>query len=356
MKCKNWEVGSTWYIQPSSTMFPDNIDDIINTQFNDYTLLSTCRSAIGLVLDKFKSIKQALVPAFTCHSVIEPFTKRGISVKGYPLKSNLSIDWAGLISMVDDFRPDVILIHGYFGFDTTTQSFQYIAQLRRRGILIIEDQTQTMFSHFNHIYSDFRLGSIRKWMPIPDGAFLQGIVKVRFDEDTELAEAKWNAMRVKSEYIFNGLGEKENFSKLFKDAEYLLDSRSVPHSISKLSLTQACHINENEFKNSRRNNYEFLVNNLPDFEWMTIIFPELPEDVVPFMLPVLIEDRRADFQNYMAQHNVYPTVIWRCPEELDVCIDSVSKSFYNKILCFHIDQRYDIDDMRKVVGIASNFR
>lgn len=356
MRCVNWEVGSTWYTYPSLPIYPDNISGISNARYPDYTLLSTCRSAIGLVLNKLKDVRRAIVPSFTCHSVIEPFIERGISVKGFPIGHNLMVDWAQLISLAEEFKPQMVLIHGYFGFDTTADSYRYIAELKRKGIIIVEDRTQTMFSNFNHIYSDFRLGSIRKWMPIPDGAYLRGLGKEIFEEDTELSDAKWKAMTAKGECIYNGTGEKNVFTSYFKEAEELLDSRKKPYAMAKLSLALASRIKYPEFTTSRRENYKYLASHLNTLDWMTVIFPELPDNVVPFMLPVFVPEQRGGFQKYMAQHNVYPTIIWKCPEEFEGHIDTASRSIYDKILCFHIDQRYDLDDMRQVAGIASKFK
>lgn len=354
MKAKNWEVGSTWYA--------DNYN-----RGNDYqtrirhieeergvTLLSTCRSAISTVLNHVGRGKRALVPSFTCHSVVSPFVDAGYQVKGYPLNENLQIDIDGLSSIVDSFRPDVILIHGYFGFDTVSAASKLIEKCRAQGVVVIEDMTQTMFSDFARPATDYIVGSIRKWFPVPDGAFLSNIRIGGLSEDHELAEAKIEAMRAKNNYIVNGNGTKDFMIK-FSAAENILDSRTQPFAISSYTLSAIDDVDLYGVAKLRRNNYNLLAERILPHSEISVIFPMATEDVVPFLLPVYIREGRSEFQKYMAQHNVYPTIIWKCPEELEKELYPAVQNVYNNILCFHIDQRYDKGDMSKVADIIDSY-
>lgn len=60
--------------------------------------------------------------------------------------------------------------------------------LRERKVVIIEDLTHGMFSSFKRLNADFFIGSLRKWLPIPDGAFIKGVDLDQNDycEDDEL--------------------------------------------------------------------------------------------------------------------------------------------------------------------------
>lgn len=354
MKAKNWEVGSTWYADNY------NSDDGCHSQLRHIeaergvTLLSTCRSAISTVLNHVGQGKRALVPSFTCHSVVSPFVDAGYQVKGYPLNENLQIDIEELSSIVDSFRPDVILIHGYFGFDTVGGASKFLKKCRTQGVVVIEDMTQTMFSTFTRPASDYTVGSIRKWFPVPDGAFLSNIRLNGLSEDYELAKAKIEAMRAKNNYIVNGNGAKD-FMPKFSAAENILDSRTQPFAISSYTLSALNDVDLYGAAQLRRNNYNLLVARILQHHEISIIFPKATEDVVPFLLPVYIREGRSEFQKYMAQHNVYPTIIWECPEELEKELYPAVQNIYNNILCFHIDQRYDKGDMSKVADIIDSY-
>lgn len=354
-KVKNWEVGSNWFLNPSSASNDECSPVPSCPSMDKVALLSTCRSAIGLCLKDIGRLKVALVPSFTCHSVIAPFAKLGMKVIGYPVKKDLSIDWDGVAALVDEHSPDVMLIHGYFGFDTTQNWHSPISELMKRGTAVIEDMTQTMFSCYEHIASDYKVGSIRKWMPIPDGAFLANLDAGCLDEDIELSKAKLDALMSKGEYIYYGTGSKACFMQKFADAENLLDSRSIPRSMSRISYSLMSNTDIAELKRARRDNYNCLASRLREHAELKVIRPELKGDEVPFLLPVYVEKRRSEFQTFMAKHNVYPTVIWRCPDELEHNIDSVSAYIYDSILCFHIDQRYNVGDMKIVGDIVDSY-
>ena len=355
MKAVNWEVGSTWYADDFRTC--DRIPDLRSSLAlpGDITLLSTCRSAISAILSRIPCGRRALVPSFTCHSVVEPFVKAGYDVRSYPLSDSLAIDIDGLSAVVDRFHPDVILIHGYFGFDTVGNSSEYLNRCRAQGIVVIEDRTQTMFSTFRRLEADYVTGSIRKWLPVPDGAFLSGVSITGLSTDMLLANAKIDAMQAKYRYIVSGVGRKEDFMPKFAAAEKILDSRTEPHAISEFALSAIDALDFDAFGHCRRSNYNVLARRLLSHSEFSLIFPVAGADDVPFLLPVYIGAERKDFQSYMAAHNVYPTIIWSCPDELEDGLDAVSRRIYNSILCFHIDQRYDTDDMNRVADIIDSY-
>lgn len=352
MNCKNWEVGSTWYVRPTMPVYSEDIDKRIDAQHLDTTFLSTCRSAISEVLNTVKDVNRVFVPAFTCHSVISPFDAMGIEVLPYPVKKDLSIDWDGLLDLTEKFSPDVILIHGYFGFNTTKGWYNPIGILSRKGITIIEDLTQTMFSTYGFVESHFKVGSIRKWLPVPDGAFLNGLKIQDLTEDKELSDAKWKALLAKGEYIFADKGAKSEFMPKFSDAENLLDSRDQTHSMSKLTYALIGQTDFGYLKTIRQTNYAHLVERLAKHPEVKIIRHQLEESEIPFLLPVYIEQNRGEFQKFMAEHNVFPTIIWKCPEEFNGRINQDANYIYDHILCFHVDQRYDAADMEKVGDIV----
>lgn len=356
IEMKNWEVGSTWFsIAPGAGAAPVNqLYELFHTQ-SPVTFLSTCRSCIGMILDKIGRGGRAIVPGFTCHSVVEPFVLKGYSVYGYSLNENLTVNAEELISLIERVKPAVLLFHGYFGFNNLLELQQLKGLIESHNIIVIEDQTQNMYSTFARAYSDFQLGSIRKWMPIPDGAFVNNIVAVNLSEDSDLARAKTEAMEIKRAYIMEDGYDKQKVMESAIAAERLLDSRKIRHSASVASLDYLSKLDLENFKSIRCKNYSYLSCRLIAHNEIRVIHPDLNDGEVPFMLPVLIESRRAEFQKYMASHNVYPTIIWKCPDEIEGCIDDCTKMIYDRILCFHIDQRYSFEDMKKVGDLVDSY-
>ena len=208
------EIGSTYYLSPrTADSFPKKSLRQPNILKAGESYVSTCRSAIGLCLDKLGiERKVALLPSFTCESVLHPFLKRGYEVYPYPIGRDLKIHWTQFKTVVDEVKPRVILTHPYFGFNTTEELRTQIAELRvNEKIIFIEDMTQSMFSGFKPLPTNYHVGSIRKWMPVPDGAFTTAPFYGN-EEDTELVEAKMKALTEKGEYILNGKGSLDRKS------------------------------------------------------------------------------------------------------------------------------------------------
>lgn len=357
MRGLNWEVGSTWYCLPEdfNNIAITDSENPIDAVVGDGTYLSTCRSAIGVALDTEGGAGVALLPAFTCHSVLESFINRGYEIYSYPLNKDLTVNVESFASIVAAISPAVILVHGYFGFDTLTTLRPIIDKLRDAGVTIIEDMTQTMFSDIERIIADYKVGSVRKWLPIPDGAFIADKSVFISERDEEMSAVQMNAIKAKGEYIFEGKGDKSEIMNMFHEAEELLDSRERPFLMSETSIQILDGHNWNEFMRSRKENYDYLVNRLKVHDEVEVIFDERVEGVVPFQLPVYVKGNRREFQQYMVAHNVFPTVIWRCPDILEDHIDDTTRAIYNEILCFYIDQRYDLKDMEKVADIIDNY-
>lgn len=355
------EIGSTYYLAPHTTdSFPKKSSrrpDILKVQ---ESYVSTCRSAIGLCLDEL-SVKRkvALLPSFTCESVLHPFLKRGYEVFPYPIGRDLKIHWEQFKSVVNDKMPEVILTHPYFGFNTTEDLSNHISELRtNEKIILIEDMTQSMFSGFKTLPANYHVGSIRKWMPVPDGAFTTAPFYT-YEEDVELVEAKIKALTEKGDYILNGKGNKESFRKDFSIAEGILDSRDKAYSMSSTAREIFAHTDIGKLTDIRRMNYQYLLNHILDdsilYRRLAIILDELSYEVCPFHFPVYVREGRSELQQYLAKNDIYATVIWGCPKEFEALINEEARFIYDHILCFHVDQRYNIGDMKRILTTLSEY-
>lgn len=356
------EIGSTfWIMSDSLDGFPQRSlksPDILNV---GESYVSTCRSAIGMALDVVQAERKvALLPGFTCESVIAPFTKRGFEVEPYSLEWGLNIEWASFKKQIEKVRPSVILVHAYFGFDTTHELTAHIQEIRELGIIVIEDMTQSMFSSFAPLHANFHVGSIRKWMPLPDGAFVTlPIADKVTEEDDVLVQAKTKAMTEKGDWIMYGIGEKESLRRSFTDAEEILDSRDRPYLMSSISRELYDTTDISKMREARRMNYYYLENKIWNDEKLACQFesmlPPISRSVCPFHFPVLVKDNRKELQQYLASKDIYATVIWRIPDEFEDKINDSVRYIYDHILCFHIDQRYSIIDMERIVEVLNQY-
>lgn len=355
------EIGSIFFLAPGSTdSYPKKSLKQPNILKAGESYVSTCRGAIGLCLDQLSTErKAALLPSFTCESVLHPFLKRGYKVYPYPIGRDLKIHWDQFKTVVDELKPDVALTHPYFGFNTTEELRNHIAELRtNEKIIFIEDMTQSMFSGFKPLPTNYHVGSIRKWMPVPDGAFTTAPFFSN-EEDKVLVEAKIKALTEKGEYILNGKGDKETFRQDFVTAERILDSREEAYSMSSVAREIFAHTDIDELKNCRWTNYQYLLNHVINDSTLSdrieVIQNELSGNVCPFHFSVYVKTGRRELQQYLAKNDIYATVIWGCPKEFEALINDDARYIYDHILCFHVDQRYNIDDMKRIVNTLSEY-
>jgi hypothetical protein len=73
------------------------------------------------------------------------------------------------------------------------------------------------------------------------------------------------------------------------------------------------------------------------------------------MFPVFVDEGRKELQQFLVKNKIYPTIIWACPDDLLEKVDSTAKYIYDHILCFHCDQRYDLDDMERIGSVIKEY-
>lgn len=360
------EVGSNFWISQDELKVKSS-SELSLAQFgckgNDYAWFSTGRSATSYVLDTIElrnpDVKKvAVIPPFTCHTVIEPFLAKGYEVRTFHVGQDLCSSTADLLNIIDVCQAEVFLFHRYFGIDTIKDIDAIIPTLRNKGIIVIEDCTQCLYSSFSKSDADYWVGSIRKWCGVPDGGFAvcrEGNFKNKPTQmDKELQEAKKEASILKYEYLFEGKGDKSLFLNLYRNAEDILDAQSVYFAISDLSKSIQCNLDVELLKAKRRSNYEIIAKGLVGCEGIKVIFERIDENVVPLYCPILCNDRQV-VQKELVKNSIYAPVVW---PKADCCpqVDKDTDYVYEHILCIPIDQRYGIDDMERVVSVIKSIK
>lgn len=321
--------------------------------------ISTCRSALREILEEVSckvQNKVAFVPSFTCHVCVEPFTEAGYDVFPYPIKLNLTIDWVIFRKLVVEHQPAVILIHGYFGFDTLKHADVEMDWLKQRGIILIEDLTHGMWGRFEHLTVPYHIGSIRKWFETPDGAFIQGLHKdlSSCEEDETLVAAKMKGMEAKGEFLA-GISENANYRELQLQAEELLDQRYETFRMSDMSICILNTYDINEVMQKRRENYRCLHEAIKKMPQLLSVVGDVSQNETPFQIPVFVREGRKELQQYMVANKIFPTIIWACPEALKDKIDEETQFIYDHILCFHCDHRYDTTDINRIISVLQDY-
>ena len=356
------EIGSNFWICPNEGKGgkPLGTPFRFGYQGSDYVWLSTGRSATRLVLQTIeernpKCKKVALLPPFTCHTVFEPFMDFDYEIHTLPLNPDLSINADDIVSCQEQYDAGIVLVHRYYGFDTLPGFNHAVLSLQKKGVIVIEDCTQCLYSSFSISEADYVVASIRKWCGVPDGGFAickEGVFTHKpTQEDSIMVETKRIASELKYQFLIEGKGDKPSFKAKYREGEALLDNQDGYYAIGQLSASIQAELNVEQLKRKRRENYRILLESIQNVNGVKVVFSSLPDDVVPLYFPLFVDDREA-IQDLLADNDIYAPVVW--PKE-DNCppIGEIANSVYRKILCMPIDQRYDVDDMRRIIEVIN---
>lgn len=357
------EIGSNFWLNPNQKYNNKNIGTPLqfNCKGEDFIWLSTGRSSIEFAIRSIEESKPelrkvAVMPSFTCDTVFESFLKRRYEVHYYPVERDLTTTSDVILETVLQCDASIVLFHRYFGFDTLDKQVDRMCDiLRGLGKYTIEDCTQCLYSDIPRADSDFTVGSIRKWTGTPDGGFIVSH-KMRLNNkpvscDVELEKVKIEASFAKYRFLFEHQGDKGDMLAMYRKAEDILNNQTDIYAISEMSVMVQADLNKQELIRKRRENFEIVGNNLTSH--LQPVFKLGTNKEVPLYFPVLVEDR-ATLQKHLVNNAIYAPVVWPKDDKQPLQCDGAENA-YQHLLCIPIDQRYDVDDMNRIVEVINGF-
>lgn len=332
-------------------------------EFNKIFLKSG-RNAFKAICNNIKhDNKNVLFPAYHCETETSPWYESGWKVNYYPVETDFSVNPEKLEKCILANNPSVIVIQSYFGFEALNEKCdEVLGKYKKTGGIVIEDITQSLISDFRHIVSDYYVASFRKFFAIPDG----GILISKRPIDVENIEASNEAISqialkaydVKKKYfetMDNNL--KNTFRKLYLELNELISENDKLFAMSDIGLDILNGLDVDTIMTKRKDNYRYLYEKISSISYLKT--PRKIEDdtVCPLFCPVLVsEDKgRLELQKYLAENDIYCPIIWKKSPNIENC-PSESQEIYDHILCFPIDQRYDFDDMQRIVKILQEWK
>lgn len=327
----------------------------------DRIYYSLCREALSDIARSLNDTnKKVLIPAYTCQTVITPFEEAGWDCHYYSIKRNLRIDIDGLFNDVEKNKPSLVVVHPFFGMDLNDEEVYALKEIKEKGIDVVLDLTQCLFSTKQYPFSSFIVASYRKWMPIPDGGYLQsklsGVEITQSEcQNEEFTEKEIAAMYLRGQYFGNGEQRTKSISiQLSKAADHIAESNISAHRMSQVAYNLLKKENLEHNKQRRFINYTYLFNHIQESESASIVCGELNEvTTAPLYFSIYVKDRPT-LQRLLAQDSIYAPIIWPVEDERVLINDEV-KYIYNHILAIPCDQRYDEKDMQRVLDIINNY-
>lgn len=339
------------------TMRPKSIYD--NHSYQIVETLSG-RTALEHIVELLvrKGAKSAYLPAYCCHTMIEPFLTHGMKVSFY----DLELTGNGLHRWVDDdHQCDCILVMDYFGH-IDKETFEIAFQEKAKGVSTIYDATHSMYSEVNYGAYDFIYGSYRKWVDINSGFLawkgdLKGASITQNSSDGDAyPSTRASLFDKKASFMNNGAVRKDEFLPLLNTAESILEEQyhhKMPDTRSKevLKWTDAVFL-----INARKQNAQLLTNAIKtmDNKRIRCFNPIVDKDDTPLFVAVSVapEDRN-NLRKHLISNQIYCPVHWPIS---DIHPKNTKSQFlFDSELSLICDQRYGLDDMRRMVNAIKDF-
>jgi hypothetical protein len=303
------------------------------------------------VIDLATELKaQAIwVPEYFCHDVAENW-RASLPVRLYrddPRRAEP--DWKTLQAG----PRDLVIAVNYFG---VREGKAWGAWRRKHDCVLVEDHSHDPFSPWAlKSRADFAFCSLRKTLPVPDGAILWSPHKLPLlsvSEGTEWTGSalKLAAMMWKSDYLAGrtSLDAKTTYRGLQADGEKRLE-RSAPSTISPWSAKYLENGVPVEWRNRRSSNAAALLKSLEGWTGAQPLFKEWPANATPFAAVLVFPSQsvRDEYRAYLSSRGVYCPIHWEAPGS---AAEEV-KELASCVLTVPTDQRYTTEDMERVAAI-----
>lgn len=328
------------------------------------------REAIGLSLKSLEENRpdidrKCLLPAYMCDSVFFPFIHRGWELHFYHVGKNLRADKEELSRQIEHIRPGLLFIHAYYGADTWKPMRSFLRQWRKRGIVIMEDVTQSYYRTDIGREADYVVGSLRKWYPVPDGGFAASDIPVSGEglkKSGEFSEKRMELLTEKWRYLYgDDSGEpeerdavKQEYLRKNRETEEWLDRHSELNTMSDIANGILEAAEEEPYKEQRKENYRRLYEAMTEMEYCVPVFGRDTETEAPLYFPVYADDRE-DLQRFLGRNDIYAPVLWPVGKENKNCLSEDERYIYSHLLALPIDQRYGGEAMEQVVRTLKDY-
>lgn len=256
-----------------------------------------CRNFLANIAEGYsQSNKIILMPAYTCwDSVVRTFEDRHWKCYFYGIHTTLRIDIENLLALTKIYTPCLILVHPYYGMELNKEELSAFAYCVSQGATLIKDITQGIYTERREKCFRYTTGSLRKWLPISEGAILEDNTMKYFAEIPEQIQ-KYNP-------AYDSKKRIQNFWTLFQGLK--------------------------DYSNC-----------IPAIDANQISTP-------PLYFPVYA-NKRMYLQEYLMKNNIISSALWKIYDE-SVLLNEEVKFIYDHILALHIDQRYGGKEMNTIL-------
>lgn len=278
------------------------------------------------------------LPAYLCPVILPCFATHHVTF--FPVTTALTVTDR---SWLEQVQPgDLVLLIAYFGF---MPELSLLQALQVRQAIVVLDNAQALMALDDLAPEvDYVVASPRKWLGIPDGGLLFSRQPLP-EPDWQAAPQAWwqwalNASQGRQDFD-RGSGSQTAWYEAFQQAEKTQPMGAYPMSpLSEQLLNTA--VDWPYLIHQRRENYQILRHALSTWA----LFPDLPDNIVPFGFTLRVPNRDRLRTALIAQ-KIYPPIYWAVEGHIpETFIDAHQLS--REIITLPCDQRYNGNEIRQM--------
>ena len=319
-----------------------------------YTLCG--RTALDLVVQDAMPVRSAYLPAYCCHTMIEPFVAKGIKVSFYDVFfTDTGIDW----NFDEDNDCDLVFLMDYFGF-RNSETMRLAASQKAKGKAVVYDATHSMFCEgIDYSACDYVFGSFRKWFGVNAGfcANRSGWAGLPvLTQNTAYIKTRNTAFEDKRKFMQGEAIEKDIFLQAFSQAEESLETDYRGYAPDAQSLETLKHVNVDFLRQRRREHAAFVIEaiNAMNSDIVRSPYCRMQENDCPLFVPLQISpEQRLALRRLLIEQRIYMPIHWPLSDLHQT--NELSRRIYDTELSFVCDQRYSLEDMKRTMEVIRSF-
>lgn len=314
------------------------------------TYVESGRQALGLVEAQLRGQghTQLHVPSYLCDTMISPFQRTGWTLRPLPVDSDLVVSPSEVLAQVTS---GVYLHAPYFGRQDSAATLAALETLRTRKVVVVVDETHRFLSGPSPV-ADIRVASLRKVLPVYDGAYVTGLSGspgglAEAAVHSGIADLRQSAQITKSGVVASGDSNKAHLA-MFASAEQMTETRRQPAPISSKSFSLLHHLDLGLLSIKRQANSTALTEALRESGPFRIINPPAT-NLLPSHL-VLETDDATGLRQFLVQKHIYCAIHW--PESR---LLPRTQPWPRRYISLPVDHRYGKPDMARIAAGVKAF-
>ncbi|HET9982412.1 MAG TPA: hypothetical protein VFQ38_02440 [Longimicrobiales bacterium] len=295
--------------------------------------------------------KRIWLPTYYCPEVAASLADTGVAVRFYadgPLQPAAEPPAA---------EPgDVVLECNTFGLRSRPA-----AGPAADGVDIVEDHTHDPWSDWAQLSrADWCFASLRKALPVPDGAVLWSPRRHRLPpapavtpQHEQAAMRKLAAMVLKALYLDGFEVDKSVFRALSVVGEaHIAAADGAESGMTRWSAAMLGRFPLQAWRERRRENHRALRDAVADLPWLRVLGPGDDHGSCPFSVVLVLrsEEHRDVVRRGLLGSAVYPAILWPLDGSAAE-IPRADRALSRRLLSVSCDMRYDARDMERVAWL-----